>query len=56
MKIIKNIFKKKQKQQTQEKKFESKVRKNSKDMSEKEKMDKGFDGKTFSINGIDYDF
>jgi len=25
-------------------------------MTDKEKMDEGFNGKTYSINGIDYDF
>ena len=25
-------------------------------MTDKEKMDKGFNGKTYSVNGIEYDF
>ena len=29
---------------------------NSENMTNKEKMDKGFNGKTYSINGIDVDF
>ena len=38
------------------KKFNHRVRKDSENMSDKEKMDKGFDGKTYSVNGIEYDF
>ena len=45
-------FKKKKPKQ----KFDPKIRKNSENMTDKEKMDKGFNGKTYSINGIDYDF
>ena len=37
-------------------KFNHKVRKDSEKMSDKEKMDKGFNGKTYTINGIEYDF
>ena len=37
-------------------KFNHRVRKDSEEMTEKEKMDKGFNGKTYSINGIEYDF
>ena len=37
-------------------KFDHSVRKDSEDMTEKEKMDKGFNGKTYTINGIEYDF
>ena len=36
--------------------FNHKVRKDSEKMSDKEKMDKGFNGKTYTINGIEYDF
>ena len=32
------------------------VRIDSKDLTEKEKMDKGFNGKTYTKNGIEYDF
>ena len=54
---IKNLFsvrsvEKKQKQ----KKFNAWKRINSENMTDKEKMDKGFNGKTYSINGIDVDF
>jgi hypothetical protein len=38
------------------KKFNHRVRKDSENMSDKEKMDKGFNGKTYSVNGIEYDF
>ena len=38
------------------KKFNHRVRKDSENMSDKEKMDKGFNGKTYTINGIEYDF
>ena len=37
-------------------KFNHRVRKDSDKMTDKEKMDKGFNGKTYSINGIEYDF
>tara|TARA_B100000963_G_scaffold341342_1_gene340924 strand:+ start:6105 stop:6284 length:180 start_codon:yes stop_codon:yes gene_type:complete len=37
-------------------KFNHKVRKDSEKMTDKEKMDKGFNGKTYVINGIEYDF
>lgn len=38
------------------KKFNPKERIDSEKDSEKEKMDKGFNGKTYTINGIEYDF
>jgi|TARA_B100000902_G_scaffold380037_1_gene414985 hypothetical protein len=38
------------------KKFNHRVRKDSENMSDKEKMDAGFNGKTYSVNGIEYDF
>jgi|TARA_B100001059_G_C17665970_1_gene491984 hypothetical protein len=38
------------------KKFSPWTRINSQNMTDKEKMDKGFNGKTYSINGIDVDF
>tara|TARA_X000001036_G_scaffold294223_1_gene273426 strand:+ start:298 stop:471 length:174 start_codon:yes stop_codon:yes gene_type:complete len=38
------------------KKFNHQVRKDSENMSDKEKMDKGFNGSTYSINGRDVDF
>tara|TARA_B100001057_G_scaffold488320_2_gene572473 strand:+ start:312 stop:470 length:159 start_codon:yes stop_codon:yes gene_type:complete len=52
MKSLLDKFKKKKPKQ----KFDPKIRKNSENMTDKEKMDKGFNGKTYSINGIDYDF
>ena len=38
------------------KKFNPKKRIDAEEDSEKEKMDKGFNGKTYTINGIEYDF
>ena len=38
------------------KNFNHQVRKDSENMSDKEKMDKGFNGSTYSINGRDVDF
>ena len=38
------------------KKFDPLVRVDSEKDSEKDKMDKGFNGKTYTINGIEYDF
>ena len=38
------------------KKFNHQVRKDSENLSDKEKMDKGFNGDTYSINGRDVDF
>ena len=38
------------------KKFNHRVRKDGEKMSDKEKMDKGFNGKTYSINGLEWDF
>ena len=54
---IKNLFsvqsvEKKQKQ----KKFNPWKRINSENMTDREKIDKGFNGKTYSINGMDVDF
>ena len=43
-------------EEPKQKKFNPWVRINSEKMSDKEKMDKGFNGKTYSINGIDVDF
>ena len=36
--------------------FDPKIRIDAEKLSEKEKMDKGFNGKTYTINGIEYDF
>ena len=38
------------------KKFDPKVRVDGEEMTDKEKMDKGFNGKTYAINSIEYDF
>ena len=57
IKKLKKLFKKIDKEQKQPpKQFDYKVRKDSENMSDKEKMDKGFNGKTFTINGIEGDF
>ena len=37
-------------------KFNHRVRKDSEKMTDKEKMDQGFNGSTYSINGRDIDF
>ena len=57
IKVLKKIFKKADTEQaTPSPKFNHRVRKDSEQMTDKEKMDKGFNGKTYSINGIEYDF
>ena len=43
-------------EEQKQKKFNPWKRINSEKMSDIEKMDKGFNGKTYSINGIDVDF
>ena len=54
---IKNLFSVRSVVEEQKpKKFNPWKRINSDKMSDKEKMDKGFNGKTYSINGIDVDF
>jgi len=40
----------------QAKKFNPRERKDGVNMTDKEKMDAGYKGKTFTINGIDGDF
>ena len=40
----------------QEKKFNHKERIDGEEMTDQEKMDKGFNGKTYTINGIEGDF
>ena len=54
MKLIKRwkIFQKKK----EVKKFDPRIRIDSEKDTDKEKMDKGFNGKTYTINGIEYDF
>ena len=54
---IKNLFSVRSVVEEQKpKKFNPWKRINSDKMTDKEKMDKGFNGKTYSINGIDVDF
>ena len=40
----------------QEKKFNPRTRKDAEKMSDKEKMDAGYKGNTYTINGMDGDF
>ena len=57
IKVLEKLFKKIDKEQKKPPpKFNHKVRKDSEQMSEIEKMNKGFNGKTYVINGIEYDF
>ena len=44
------------KENSSSKKFDPNIRIDAEGLSEKEKMDKGFNGKTYTINGIEYDF
>ena len=54
---IKNLFTARSAVQKQKQKnFNPWVRINSEKMDDIEKMNKGFNGKTYSINGIDVDF
>ena len=54
---IKNLFTVRSAVEEQRpKKFNPWKRINSDKMTDVEKMDKGFNGKTYSINGIDVDF
>ena len=54
---IKNLFTVRSAVEEQRpKKFNPWKRINGDKMTDKEKMDKGFNGKTYSINGIDVDF
>ena len=52
------IFKKEEKVEKKEvkKKFNHRQRIDGDKLTEKEKMDKGVNGKTYTINGIEYDF
>ncbi len=53
------IFKKEEKQEEKKeikKKFNHRQRIDGDKLTDKEKMDKGFNGKTYTINGIEYDF
>ena len=57
IKVLEKLFKKiDEEQKKPPPKFNHKVRKDSEIMSEIEKMNKGFNGKTYTINGIEYDF
>lgn len=57
IKPLKDLFKKVDEEQKKPPpKFNHKVRKDSESMSDKEKMDRGFNGKTYSINGLEWDF
>ena len=54
---IKNLFTARSAVQKQkQKKFNPSKRIDGDKLSDKEKMDKGFNGKTYSINGRDVDF
>ena len=39
-----------------EEEFNPRIRKDSENMTDVEKMDQGFNGKTYTINGIENDF
>ena len=57
IKALQKLFKKiDEEQKKPPPKFNHKVRKDGETMSEIEKMNKGFNGKTFTINGIEIDF
>jgi len=57
MKKLFDLFKKVDEEQKKPPpRFNHTVRKDSDELSDKEKMDKGFNGKTYVINGIEYDF
>ena len=57
IKVLEKLFKKVDEEQAKPPpKLNHRVRKDSDKMTDKEKMDKGFNGKTYSINGIEYDF
>ena len=54
---IKNLFTARSVAEEQKrKKFDPRTRIGNEKMSDKEKMDKGFKGSTYSINGRDVDF
>jgi len=57
-KILSKLFGESQnfKEEPTPKKFNPKERIDAEKDSEKDKMDKGFNGKTYTINGIEYDF
>ena len=41
---------------TDKEEFNPRIRKDSENMTDVEKMDRGFNGKTYTINGIEGDF
>lgn len=54
---LKRLFKKVDEAQAKPpKEFNVRVRKDSEEMTDVEKMNKGFNGKTYTINGIEGDF
>ena len=54
---IKNLFSARSvEEEPKQKNFDPRTRIHNENMTDKEKMDKGFNGKTFSINGRDVDF
>ena len=54
---LRKLFKKIDKEQRKPPpEFNHKVRKDSENMTDVEKMDAGFNGKTYTINGIEGDF
>ena len=56
MKLWQKLKKVEEDQKSPPPKFNHRVRKNGENMTDKEKMDQGFNGKTYTINGIEYDF
>jgi len=57
IKVLEKLFRKiDEEQKKPPPKFNHKVRKDSENMSDVDKMNKGFNGKTYTINGIEYDF
>lgn len=62
IKALKKLFKKIDEEQRKPppksdlKDFNVRIRKDSEKMSDVEKMDRGFNGKTYTINGIEGDF
>ena len=62
IKALKKLFKKIDEEQKKPppksnlKDFNTRIRIDSENMSDVEKMDKGFNGKTYTINGIEGDF
>ena len=54
MKLVSRFFKRKK--EKKKKVFNPKKRVDGENLTEKEKMDRGFNGKTYTINGIENDF